>query len=255
MSFLTKIDLSNNIFVKQKINSITNFDGINNFSVPLEQRVLGPNLEKVIRNIIKTNITTSFTYNKKTLSFSFEDEVINEYAQYISPEITPYDNDIEIKTPYTGIDPYQIMDVEFFKHYTWNEIDFNFEIVDENDDFIIGNSFSDKLNECISESLDYNGDNIVVNINGGIKCDFLNSKTNYTIENISHNYTLNILSNILYIYQSGDITIDEDTEIGWNAFIYSNIKINFTNENVEFLNEDNPLKEIIKISKDKYIIK
>ena len=255
MSFVTKIDLSNNTFVKQRINSITNFDGINNFSVPLEQRVLGPNLEKVIRNIIKTNIATSFIYNKKNLSFSFDDDIVDKYAKFISSEITPYDNDIEIKTPYSGIEPYQITGVEFFKKYMWYELDFNFEIISENEDYIIGNSFTDKLNECISESLDYNGDNVVVNINGGVKCDFLYSKTNYLVENINRNHTLNTLSNILYIYQSGDITIDDNTEVGWNAFIYTNSKINFVNENIEILNELNPLKEIIKISKDKYIIK
>lgn len=259
MSFKTKIDLSNNRFFKQEIDSVSNFKGINHFSTPLNERHLGPNLEKISTELVDSNLHIDFIYDKTSNKYEFKTEnelfKLNE-NQIVTQEISPYSEDIFSTIPnYIGINPYYIENELFFENYIGYSYDFSIELVSENTEKILGYLIINEIIKYTAESRDYNGENDVIYAYGNIKADLIKPLKTYEIKKIENNIVMNEIANILYLYENGLIEINPENKIGWNAYIYGeNLEFDDDIELIKIPNTTN-FFEIIKIDDNKYLLK
>lgn len=259
MSFKTKIDLSNNRFFRQDIDSVSDFKGINRFSTPLSERHLGPNLEKLRTETLDTNIYSTFIYDKETNTYRFDlsnKELSVNLDQIIELGLNPYDEDTYHTQPkFEGIEPYIIENETFYQEYIGYGYDFTLEVINESFDQIYGQMIVGEFVKYIADSKDYDGNNDVVTVHGNINAERVRLGANYFIEDINDNTIISEYANVIYNYSAGTITIPENTKIGWNAYFYGSNLI-FENETeIQRVGAPAVFNELIKISNDIYILK
>lgn len=263
MGFTTKINLSENRLYKQTINTKSNFDGINEFSVPLEKRRLGGDYSNSIKTIVETDILTNFEYVIETDSLIIN--FINEEMKSSSENIPTITFEINNET-YTvlpkleGYDPYHILGVEFFNNYKGYEYDLTINDLEATENGFIGTFYTPELILVDAPSLDYKGDNIVFKVNGFSLSDMNLSKIKYNIIDIDGEFKIeydNHYTNNLYVLNHS-VSISETISVGSELnFIKNNHNIIFpllTNIiNNESISET--ITTFIKINKDTYIKK
>lgn len=226
MGFKTLLNLSGNRFFKQDINSKTNFNGVNEFSVPLEDRRLGPNLEDVSKTVIQEGIITPFEYDKETdlLTITFQSPEMSSSKNNIPDFINFYSEEtINVDPIFVGFNPYFIKNVEFYNNYIGYEYDLIIDSVDETYTHIFGSFYTDSVYEVVAGSLDYKGDNDVVKINGNAIADEFIMYAKYRVISPIDGEAPLTSNTIININDESSLNLKTNLLVGWNCYINTGI--------------------------------
>lgn len=261
MGFKTKINLSENRLFKQIINKWTKFKGLHEFSVPLEDRRLGADVENAVRTIIGREIFTDFEYyrDNDTIAYDFKIPEMSKSVDNI-PTIK-FDNELEnvfVEAVYYGEEEYEVNGVVFYNKYIGYEYDLILDNLEITDFGYRGTFRTTELVYVETPSLDYKGDNTVMIVHGNILADKIISKEVYDIIEFSDEIHINEtpFSNVIY-FGSGLVSIVDDLDIGSTLNFIFTENSTFNTNGLEILN---PLpvyfgnQKLIKVKHNSYWI-
>lgn len=221
MTFITKINLTENRLFKQTINKWAKFQGLNEFSVPMAERVLGADIENATKTIVERDIFTPFKYFAETdqIEFEFPFKEMAQSSENI-PDINFNDDleNVEVPPVFKGIDPYTIEGVQLFDRYQGYEYDLVIEQVTDTEYGFKGVFRTTELVFVDAPSLDYKGDNIVVKVNGYLQADKIYNKQVKEIIMFNDNKVIDGVMNSDSIFIGNGIIQIENIKIPTGAF-------------------------------------
>lgn len=195
MGFKTKIDYSNTRQLQQNQNSISILPGKTQFGMEYADRLLGPDLLSITEIGQLIDIYSSFSGNTINSIFTFGTPILNPFNDVIGPiDVMMVGETVDYEELFTGVNPYILNGVTLFNNYSGVTFDLTIEtFVDLGGGNYSGTAFTSLIEMLDAPSLDYQGDNVMLETRGVTKLDDLITSSGVTFNNLESLPTTTII--------------------------------------------------------------
>lgn len=195
MGFKTKIDYSNTRQLQQNQNSISILPGKTQFGMEYADRLLGPDLLSITEIGQLVDIYSSFSGNTFSSIFTFGSPILNPFNDVVGPiNVTMVGETVDYEELFTGVNPYILNGVILFGNYSGVTFDLTIEtFVDLGGGNYSGTAFTSLIELFDAPSLDYQGDNVMLETRGVTKLDDLITSSGVTFNNLESLPTTTII--------------------------------------------------------------
>jgi hypothetical protein len=174
MSFKTKIDLSNNLQVNKRQNSLLELPGVTKFGAEQGELITGPDMD-TIRTLVPSvdNVTSTFTGNTNTgvytYSFGIADMSEGE-DQIVHFTLDNNEGDEQLIGPiWVGRDPVDNNGTQVYTRYEGIKFDLTLAEINDLGNGDVSGSTRSTYEKLEADALDYNGDFVWVNVRGATR--------------------------------------------------------------------------------------